>query len=173
MLKRRLDCAKCPYYYFFYLAHQLFCFFLTVFNVLLNPVDNWLEWSFVSFVVLLQTFIELKNSFIFAIYCVICQMHVQIFQIFASWFFVFFSAKPCESLFIQIYSEWLYWIYENVKSAVEFQAINQKWLFNVSLYNVVISWAHILSILGHKYSLALAGSLRFNNVDRSHVRWLV
>ena len=100
-------------------------------------------------------------------------MHVQVFQIFTTWFFVFIGTKSSETLFVQIYSKWLDWIYKNIKSAIKFQSIDKKWLFNICLYNVVISGINILSVLSHEYTLALTGGLWFHNIDRSHVQRLV
>ena len=61
--------------------------------------------------------------FIALIYCIVCEMHISIFQIFLLWLLVNLCCKSRQTLLIDIDPHWIATINKYIDTHIEFQAI--------------------------------------------------
>ena len=70
----------------------------------------------------------LLEVFMILVDCVISKMHIQIIKILVIWLFVRHSCKSCQSIFIEIYSEWVHAQDQNIDSKIILELVDFMWL---------------------------------------------
>lgn len=99
----------------------------------------------------------------FFVYCIICEMHVNISHIARFWWLVWFGGKTSEPFVKKVNSHWINSIEQDIDSEIELKTPQKIGRIDVMLsYDVVMS-INVFPLPSQKDSFSLAFAFRFDN----------
>ena len=88
---------------------------------------------------------------------------MSMLRVFASTWIISINCESRQSFIININTPWIHTSYHDVNSEIKFEAIDQKWILNVSTNDTtLINW-HLRYLINNVNSFALTRVLRLND----------
>lgn len=107
----------------------------------------------VRIIVLLVVFAQLVD-------CIISQVHIHVAHVFLIWKFIWCRGKSDEAIIVNVDSQRIYAVEQNIDPKIKFEAIYQQSVGDVVLRNDVIVRVYVFKVARQENSLALRHALR-------------
>jgi hypothetical protein len=87
--------------------------------------------------------------------CIISQVHIHVAHVFLIWKFIWCGCKSDETIIVNVDSQRIYAVEQDINSKIKFEAIYQQRVGDIVLRNDVIVRVDILKVARQENSLAL------------------
>ena len=115
--------------YVFYLEP----YFLSISSLVLKYSKDSCQASFMTLLTLTRILFSLFISIILFVDCIVCQMHEEVVHISCCWFSVRFSAEPCHTLLVYVYSKRIHTVKKHINPEIILQVLNEMRVVDVML----------------------------------------
>lgn len=150
-----------------YLVHQFIALLLPVVVIVLYVIQDGRECPLVSRVSGVFTLVELKLALVLTVYRVVCQVHEHVAQVLLGWLLVRLGRETSHAFAEKVDLKWFNGEQKDIESTVKLKVIDQHWLLNVLLNDVVVIGVEVLVPICQEDALTLATSFRLYDVNRS------